>query len=107
MPSGAVATNFTAHPVIEDDIITCPHGGQVVLKSKAGKSITSNGIPLILGQDFLGSPIVGCSANSPCTCVAHVPKSALSAKRVNDNHALMQDLVHHCLSDKGCALSVA
>ena len=107
MPSGAVATNFTAHPVIEDDIITCQHGGQVVLKSKAGKSITSNGIPLILGQDFLGSPIVGCSANSPCTCVAHVPKSALSAKRVNDNHALMQDLVHHCLSDKGCALSVA
>ena len=107
MPLGATATNFTAHPVIEDDIITCPHGGQVVLKSKAGKSITSNGIPLILGQDFLGSPIVGCSANSPCTCVAHVPKSALSAKRVNDNHALMQDLVHHCLSDKGCALSVA
>ena len=107
MPSGAVATNFTAHPVIEDDIITCPHGGRVVLKSKAGRSITSNGIPLILGQDFLGSPIVGCSANSPCTCVAHVPKSALSAKRVNDNHALMQDLVHHCLSDKGCALSVA
>ena len=107
MPLGAVATNFTAHPVIEDDVITCPHGGQVVLKSKAGRSITSNGIPLILGQDFLGSPIVGCSANSPCTCVAHVPKSALSAKRVNDNHALMQDLVHHCLSDKGCALSVA
>ena len=107
IPSGAVATNFTAHPVIEDDVITCPHGGQVVLKSKAGRSITSNGIPLILGQDFLGSPIVGCSANSPCTCVAHVPKSALSAKRVNDNHALMQDLVHHCLSDKGYALSVA
>ena len=107
MPLGAVATNFTAHPVIEDDVITCPHGGQVVLKSKAGRSITSNGIPLILGQDFLGSPIVGCSANSPCTCVAHVPKSALSAKRVNDNHALMQDLVHHCLSDKGCTLSVA
>ena len=107
IPLGATATNFTAHPVIEDDIITCPHGGQVVLKSKAGRSITSNGIPLILGQDFLGSPIVGCSANSPCTCVAHVPKSALSAKRVNDNHALMQDLVHHCLSDKGCALSIA
>ena len=107
MPSGAVATNFTAHPVIEDDIITCPHGGQVVLKSRAGRSIKSKDIALILGRDFLGSPIVGCSANSPCTCVAHVPKSALSAKRVNDNHALMQDLVHHCLSDKGCTLSIA
>ena len=107
LPLGAVATNFTAHPVIEDDIITCPHGGQVVLKSRAGKSITSNGIPLILGQDFLGSPIVGCSANSPCTCVAHVPKSALSAKRVNEDYALMQDLVHHCLSDRNCTLSIA
>ncbi|WP_462112664.1 alpha/beta hydrolase family protein [Campylobacter concisus] len=107
IPLGATATNFTAHPVIEDDIITCPHGGQVVLKSKAGRSITSNGIPLILGQDFLGSPIVGCSANSPCTCVAHVPKSALSAKRVNEDYALMQDLVHHCLSDRNCSLSIA
>ena len=50
MPLGAVATNFTAHPVIEDDIITCPHGGQVVLKSKAGKSIKSQDIALILGR---------------------------------------------------------
>ena len=107
MPLGAVATNFTAHPVIEDDIITCPHGGRVVLKSRAGRSIKSQDIALILGRDFLGSPIVGCSANSPCTCVVHVPKSALSAKRVNEDYALMQDLVHHCLSDKGCALSIA
>ena len=50
MPSGAVATNFTAHPVIEDDIITCPHGGQVVLKSKAGRSIKSQDIALILNR---------------------------------------------------------
>ena len=107
LPLGAVATNFTAHPVIEDDIITCPHGGRVVLKSKAGRSIKSQDIPLILGRDFLGSPIVGCSANSPCTCVAHVPKSALSAKRVNEDYALMQDLVHHCLSDRNCTLSIA
>ena len=107
IPLGATATNFTAHPVIEDDIITCPHGGRVVLKSKAGRSIKSQDVPLILGRDFLGSPIVGCSANSPCTCVAHVPKSALSAKRVNEDYALMQDLVHHCLSDRNCSLSIA
>ena len=50
MPLGAVATNFTAHPVIEDDIITCPHGGRVVLKSRAGRSIKSQDIPLILGR---------------------------------------------------------
>ena len=107
IPLGATATNFTAHPVIEDDIITCPHGGRVVLKSRAGRSIKSQDIALILGRDFLGSPIVGCSANSPCTCVAYVPKSALSAKRVNEDYALMQDLVHHCLSDRNCTLSIA
>ena len=50
IPLGATATNFTAHPVIEDDIITCPHGGRVVLKSKAGRSITSQDIPLILDR---------------------------------------------------------
>ena len=50
MPSGAVATNFTAHPVIEDDVITCPHGGRVVLKSKAGRSIKSQDIALILDR---------------------------------------------------------
>ncbi len=50
MPLGATATNFTAHPVIEDDIITCPHGGQVVLKSKAGRSIKSQDIALILDR---------------------------------------------------------
>jgi len=50
IPLGATATNFTAHPVIEDDVITCPHGGQVVLKSKAGRSIKSQDIPLILGR---------------------------------------------------------
>ena len=53
MPLGAVATNFTAHPVIEDDIITCPHGGRVVLKSKAGKSIKSQDIALILDRSSI------------------------------------------------------
>ncbi|WP_462106029.1 Mbeg1-like protein [Campylobacter concisus] len=50
LPLGATATNFTAHPVIEDDIITCPHGGRVVLKSKAGRSIKSRDVPLILDR---------------------------------------------------------
>ena len=53
MPLGAVATNFTAHPVIEDDIITCPHGGQVVLKSKAGRSIKSQDIALISDRGII------------------------------------------------------
>ena len=104
----AVKTGLSyLHPVIEDDIITCEHGGRVVLKSVRGRTIKSNGIPLILGCDFINLPIVGCSANSPCTRVAFVPSGALSQKTVNGDHALMQDFVNLCRSDRGSILTCA
>ena len=104
----AVKTSLSyLHPVIEDDIITCEHGGRVVLKSARGRTIKSNGIPLILGCDFINLPIVGCSANSPCTRVAFVPSGALSQKTVNGDHALMQDFVNLCRSDRGSILTCA
>jgi len=104
----AVKTSLSyLHPVIEDDIITCEHGGRVVLKSVRGRTIKSNGIPLILGCDFINLPIVGCSANSPCTRVAFVPSHALSQKTVNGDHALMQDFVNLCRSDRGSILTCA
>ena len=104
----AVKTSFSyLHPVIEDDIITCEHGGRVVLKSVRGRTIKSNGIPLILGCDFINLPIVGCGANSPCTRVAFVPSGALSQKTVNGDHALMQDFVNLCRSDRGSILTCA
>ena len=94
------------HPVIEDDIITCEHGGRVVLKSVRGRTIKSSGIPLILGCDFINTPIVGCRiAKSPCTRVAFVPSGALSRKTVNGDHALMQDFVNLCRSDRGSILT--
>ena len=94
------------HPVIEDDIITCEHGGRVVLKSVRGKTIKSSGIPLILGCDFINTPIVGCGiAKSPCTRVAFVPSGALSRKIVNGDHALMQDFVNLCRSNRGSILT--
>ena len=104
----AVKTGLSyLHPVIEDDSITCEHGGRVVLKSVRGRTIKSNGIPLILGCDFINLPIVGCSANSPCTRVAFVPSRALSQKTVNGDHALMQDFVNLCRSDRGSILTCA
>jgi len=94
------------HPVIEDDIITCEHGGRVVLKSVRGRTIKSSGIPLILGCDFINTPIVGCGiAKSPCTRVAFVPSGALSRKTVNGDHALMQDFVNLCRSNRGSILT--
>jgi len=93
-----------ANPIIEDDVVVCPHGGHVILKSRAGKSIRSDDQGVILDVDFLNSPIVGCSAKNPCTKVAYVPRAALSLKSMNNHYAVMQDLVPACLSNTSSPL---
>ena len=93
-----------ANPIIEDDVVVCPHGGHVILKSRAGKSIRSDDQGVILDIDFINSPIVGCSAHNPCTKVAYVPRAALSIKSMNNHYAVMQDLVPACLSNTGSPL---
>ena len=93
-----------ANPIIEDDVVVCPHGGHVILKSRAGKSIRSDDQGVILDVDFINSPIVGCSAKNPCTKVAYVPRAALSLKSMNDHYAVMQDLVPACLSNTSSPL---
>ena len=93
-----------ANPIIEDDVVVCPHGGHVILKSRAGKSIRSDDQGVILDIDFINSPIVGCSAKNPCTKVAYVPRAALSLKSMNNHYAVMQDLVPACLSNTGSPL---
>jgi len=100
---GAGGTAF-ANPIIEDDVVVCPHGGHVILKSRAGKSIRSDDQGVILDIDFINSPIVGCSAKNPCTKVAYVPRAALSLKSMNDHYAVMQDLVPACLSNTSSPL---
>ena len=100
---GAGGTAF-ANPIIEDDVVVCPHGGHVILKSRAGKSIRSDDQGVILDVDFINSPIVGCSAKNPCTKVAYVPRAALSLKSMNNHYAVMQDLVPACLSNTGSPL---
>ena len=93
-----------ANPIIEDDVVVCPHGGHVILKSRAGKSIRSDDQGVILDVDFINSPIVGCSAKNPCTKVAYVPRAALSLKSINNHYAVMQDLVPACLSNTSSPL---
>ena len=104
--SSNVDTSGTAfaNPIIEDDVVVCPHGGHVILKSRAGKSIRSDDQGVILDIDFINSPIVGCSAHNPCTKVAYVPRAALSLKSMNNHYAVMQDLVPACLSNTGSPL---
>ena len=104
--SSNVDTSGTAfaNPIIEDDVVVCPHGGHVILKSRAGRSIRPDDQGVILDVDFINSPIVGCSAKNPCTKVAYVPKAALSIKSMNNHYAVMQDLVPACLSNTGSPL---
>ena len=104
--SSALSAGGTAfaNPIIEDDVVVCPHGGHVILKSRAGKSIRSDDQGVILDVDFINSPIVGCSAHNPCTKVAYVPRAALSLKSMNNHYAVMQDLVPACLSNTGSPL---
>ncbi|WP_103645832.1 hypothetical protein [Campylobacter concisus] len=104
--SSAVSAGGTAfaNPIIEDDVVVCPHGGHVILKSRAGRSIRSDDQGVILDIDFINSPIVGCSAHNPCTKVAYVPRAALSLKSMNNHYAVMQDLVPACLSNTGSPL---
>ena len=104
--SSAVSAGGTAfaNPIIEDDVVVCPHGGHVILKSRAGKSIRSDDQGVILDVDFINSPIVGCLAHNPCTKVAYVPRAALSLKSMNNHYAVMQDLVPACLSNTSSPL---
>ena len=104
--SSALSAGGTAfaNPIIEDDVVACPHGGHVILKSRAGKSIRSDDQGVILDVDFINSPIVGCSAKNPCTKVAYVPRAALSLKSMNNHYAVMQDLVPACLSNTSSPL---
>ncbi|WP_188116740.1 Mbeg1-like protein [Campylobacter concisus] len=104
--SSSVDTSGTAfaNPIIEDDVVVCPHGGHVILKSRAGRSIRSDDQGVILDIDFINSPIVGCSAHNPCTKVAYVPRAALSIKSMNNHYAVMQDLVPACLSNTSSPL---
>ncbi|WP_298039331.1 Mbeg1-like protein [uncultured Campylobacter sp.] len=104
--SSALSAGGTAfaNPIIEDDVVVCPHGGHVILKSRAGRSIRSDDQGVILDIDFINSPIVGCSAHNPCTKVAYVPRAALSIKSMNNHYAVMQDLVPACLSNTSSPL---
>ncbi|TQR52291.1 hypothetical protein, partial [Campylobacter troglodytis] len=96
------------YALIEDDTVTCPHGGKVLLRSNKGKHFTSKGVPLILESDYLGSKIKGCANNIaglsyPCSEVISV-KNACSTKKLNNELVILQDLVSNSLTDKGFAL---
>lgn len=107
--SSSVVSTAKLCPVLEDDVLICPHGGTVQLKANKGKPFKSQGVPLILEPDLINAPISGCSNNilgvpQPCTMVAVIPPAALSLKKLNGEKAVMQDYVSMIMTDKGVPL---
>ena len=99
------------YPVLEDDVIMCPHGGKVQLKSIKGKPFKSDGVPIILEPDMQNALISGCTNNilgvpTPCTMVVNIPPAALSLKTLNGEKAVMQDYVSLIMTDKGFPLQI-
>ncbi len=99
------------YPVLEDDVIMCPHGGKVQLKSIKGKPFQSDGVPIILEPDMQNALISGCTNSilgvpTPCTMVVNIPPAALSLKTLNDEKAVMQDYVSLIMTDKGFPLQI-
>lgn len=87
------------HPILEDNTLTCAHGGKVTLESKIGKPFRSKGVPMILESDLLYSKILGCNnpmpSGGPCTQIAVILPSARGLKNMQDRIDKMHRYVSH------------
>lgn len=98
------------NPILETDILTCPHSGVVQLQSSIKDFLKMEDIGVITQSDLLNAPIVGCVNNiagipSPCTCVANIPPNAVSSLLVvNNSGAILQNQAQTILTDKGFPL---
>ncbi|MCW1330069.1 hypothetical protein OLP55_02590 [Campylobacter jejuni] len=99
------------HALLENQNLECIHGGKVILKSNKGKTFKDDGVPIMLESDLLNSSIVACpntiaGVSVPCTKVVNV-KGSLSQKKVNNEFAILQELISACKTDKGFALKAS
>ncbi|EAH4572093.1 hypothetical protein D5V19_07485 [Campylobacter lari] len=99
------------HALLENQNLECIHGGKVILQSNKGKTFKDSGVPIMLESDLLNSSISGCpntigKVSYPCTKVVDV-KGSLSQKKVNNEYAILQELISACVTDKGFPLKVS
>ncbi|WP_297814407.1 hypothetical protein [uncultured Helicobacter sp.] len=100
------------NPLLESDILTCPHKGIVQLKSLCGNLLEVEGVGVITESDLLHSPIIGCTNNiagipTPCTQVSTIPPNAISLiLEVNGSGVILQSQIPTILTDKGFPLTL-
>lgn len=100
------------NPLLESDILTCPHKGIVQLKSLCGNLLEVEGVGVITESDLLHSPIIGCTKitagiPTPCTQVSTIPPNAISLiLEVNGSGVILQSQIPTILTDKGFPLAL-
>ncbi|TLD79328.1 hypothetical protein LS70_009870, partial [Helicobacter sp. MIT 11-5569] len=82
------------HPILEDNIVMCIHGGRVNLKAKNAKRIKSENVPIMLNNEIQGASISNCAnppmLGGPCTKVALVFPYTWTQHKVNNKRAVLQ-----------------
>ncbi|TLD85734.1 hypothetical protein [Helicobacter sp. MIT 05-5294] len=98
-------------PLTTNDIVVCPHNGQVVLKSNNGKSLSiKDSAKAITKNDLLNADIVGCTrtiagTSVPCVKVVSV-ESTSKLLSVNNDEVVLCEKLNLSLTDKGFPLAL-
>ena len=83
------------HPILEDNLVMCIHGGKVNLKAKNAKRIQSNHIPIMLNNEIQGASISGCLnppiLGGPCSKVSLVFPYKLTQQQFNNKRSVLQN----------------
>lgn len=89
LPSTAVL-----NPILEDNVLTCMHGGKVELKAKKAKKMTDQSIGIVLRREIEGASIKGCSnppiLGGPCQKVLMLFPYTYSKHKINDDFIILQ-----------------
>ncbi|RDU60604.1 hypothetical protein CQA53_10810 [Helicobacter didelphidarum] len=100
------------YPLLESDILICPHNGIINLKSNNGSLLEIEGAGVITQSDLLNASIVGCTNSiagfpTPCSCIATIPPNAISSMlEVNNEGVILQSQIHTILTDKGFPIQI-
>ncbi|RDU60403.1 hypothetical protein CQA53_10880, partial [Helicobacter didelphidarum] len=83
----------TTNPLLESDILICPHNGIINLKSNNGSLLEIEGVGVITQSDLLNASIIGCTNNiagvpTPCSLISVILPSARADKKYNDDYPI-------------------
>ena len=101
------------HPLLDSDIVECPHSGKVILNASTKSIFDVNGQGVLVQSDMQGAGISGCTYEIakvpfPCTSVVSVPPSSISTLLdINLQGVVLAEQVSSMTTDKGFPLMLS